>query len=68
MVLEFRGIRADTLATFYNEANKGQRHAVDFQCSAARFTTTITQKLPVEPACQLLEALVLTACKIRPSA
>jgi len=67
MVLEFRGIRADTLATFYNEACKGQRDAVHFQCSAARFTTTITQKLPVEPACQLLEALVLTACHIQPS-
>ncbi len=46
IVLEFRGVRADTLATFYNEACKGQRNAVDFQCPAARFTTTITQKLP----------------------
>jgi len=63
MVIGFNGVRADVLAKFYAEACRGTRSVVELQCPPGRFTITITPDLPRERACQLLEGLLLTACK-----
>jgi hypothetical protein len=63
MVIGFNGVRADVLAKFYAEACKGTRSVVELRCPPDRFTITITPDLPRERACQLLEGLLLTACR-----
>jgi len=63
MTIGFNGVRGDVLAKFYAEACRGTRPVVELQCPPGRFTITITPDLPRERACQLLEGLLLTACK-----
>ena len=62
VITEFRGIRSDSLATFYNEMCKGRRDAVEFHCPPGRFTISTTEDLPLGQACDLLRGLLLISC------
>ena len=62
IAIEFRAIRADTLATFYAKACGPDGPRIDSHCESRRLTIPTTEKLPQMQACRFVEAALLAAC------